>query len=126
MDEKVMLLVNDWILKNSTNIVKNFIMEEVLTEVYHDLDIFLEFSIFQSTSQTLVRYNLLSFLFNYQIFTTTWTLHGLVILSYLDLRMIVSEIFIFLYSEVYSAISAWSWLNKFQLVGLVFIHQVSI
>lgn len=76
-----MLLVNDWILKNSTSIVKNFIVEEVLTEVYHDLDIFLEFSIFQSTSQTLVRYNLLSFLFNYQIFTTTWTLHGLVILS---------------------------------------------
>ncbi len=35
MDEKVMLLVNDWILKNSTNIVKNFIMEEVLTEVYN-------------------------------------------------------------------------------------------
>lgn len=76
-----MLLVNDWILKNSTSIVKNFIVEEVLTEVYHDLDIFLEFSIFQSTSQTLVRYNLLSFLFNYQILTTTWTLHGLVILS---------------------------------------------
>jgi hypothetical protein len=45
-----MLLVNDWILKNSTSIVKNFILEEVLTEVYHDLDIFLEFSIFQSTS----------------------------------------------------------------------------